>query len=120
PFERHPPTLAHGLDGLELSVRQRAGVVKQTADQRRFPVIDMAHNDDAKLLADRIRDRGGAARHHIYPAARSRSKASSVSRSIARPARSGARVTSSSMMIASRVLASLSIGKVMSLSPSER
>ena len=84
----------------------------------------LAGDDDAQLVAGRGLLRGadglGGVAHHMYPAARSRSKASSVSRSMARPARSGAFVCSSSAMISSMVEALLSIGEVMSWSPSER
>src|SRR3546814_2274231 len=97
--------------------------MEQPADQRRLAVIDMADDDDAHLLprhhvtgdrgrAGAQRSRGDVA-HHMYPAARSRSNASSVSRSMARPARSGARVCSSSSMISSMVAALPAIGDVM-------
>ena len=56
PFERHAAPLAHRLDGLELAVGQRAGVVDQPADQRRLAVVDMADDDDAQLLAQRPSD----------------------------------------------------------------
>src|SRR5262252_5074082 len=55
-----------------------------------------------------------------YPATRNRSKASSASWSMARPARSGVRVVSSSAMIASIERACDGTGNVMSASPSER
>ncbi len=118
PFEGHAAALAHGLDGVELAVGERARVVEQAADQGGLAVIDMADDDDAQGLARR--DHFRTHLHHMYPAARSRSKASSVSRSMARPARSGAVVASSSAMISSRVAALLTIGEVMSWSPSER
>ena len=57
---------------------------------------------------------------YIYPAARSRSNASSLSWSIARPERSATLVCFSSSMTSSMVDAVLSTGKVMSSSPSER
>jgi hypothetical protein len=50
----------------------------------------------------------------MYPAARSRSNASSLSWSIARPERSETLVVSSSAMISSSVAASDAIGAVMS------
>ena len=56
----------------------------------------------------------------MYPSARSRSTESSASQSIARPARSGARVASSSATISGAVAAAESTGWVMSASPSER
>ena len=56
----------------------------------------------------------------MYPVVRRRSKESSASLSISRPARSGVRVISSSAMISSMVDASLSMGAVMFFSPSER
>ena len=46
PFERHAAPLADRLDGLELALGQRAGVVEQAADQGRFAVIDVADDDD--------------------------------------------------------------------------
>ncbi len=119
PLKGHAPALAHRLDGLQLAVRQRARVVEQAAHQRRLAVIDMADDDDAKRFGPRRRGRGMGG-HYMYPAARKRSKASSVSRSMARPARSGAVVSSSSAMISSNVAALLAIGEVMSESPSER
>src|SRR3546814_655204 len=115
PFERHAAPLAHRLDGLELAFRKRPGVVKQAADQRGLAVIDVADDDDAELLPEQVRGgRDGPARHYMYPAARRRSKASSVSRSMARPARSGARVCSRSSMISSMVAALLALGDVRS------
>src|SRR5471032_1456326 len=119
PFEWHAAAFAHGLDGVELAVGQRAGVVEQAPHQCRLAVIDMADNDDAQRLGPRCRGRGMGS-HYMYPAARRRSKASSVSRSMARPARSGAVVSSSSAMISSSVAALLTMGEVMSESPSER
>src|SRR6476619_2201474 len=65
---------------------------------------------------------GGLRAHHAHrsPALRRRSNASSDSRSMARPARSGILVAASSAMISSMVPAFDSTGKVMSASPSER
>src|SRR5262249_21694290 len=118
PLERHPAPRAHRLDGLELAFGQRAGLVEQPADQRRLSMVDMPGDDDPELVARR--GRVTYRLHHMYPALRRRSKASSVSRSMARPARSGARVASSSAMISSRVSAVLTMGNVMSMSPSDR
>ena len=64
--------------------------------------------------------RHNIASHHIYPSRRRRSKLSSASWSMARPARSDVLVVSSSWMIASSVSALLGTGDVMSWSPSER
>src|SRR5579872_6306811 len=49
---------------------------EQTPEDRRFTGVDVADHDDANLT-------------HMYPDVRNRSKASSVSLSIERPARSG-------------------------------
>jgi len=65
-------------------------------------------------------DREDAFVAHMYPAERNFSNASSLSWSIARPARSGCVVVSSSAMISASVAASLLIGVVMFFSPSDR
>ena len=116
PFERHAALFRHRLDGFQLAVGHRAGVVDQPSDQRGLAVIDMADDDDGQR-AHPLDHALGRLAHHIYPAVRSRSKASSVSLSMARPLRSGTRVCSSSAMISSMVAASLATGWVMSMSP---
>ena len=116
PFERHAAPLAHRLDLLQLAVGQRAGVVEQAADQGRLAMVDMADDDDAHEIAFGAH-RGAA---HIYPVARRRSNASSVSRSMARPARSGVRGL---LQLADDLLDRVGVavtGMVMSWSPSER
>jgi hypothetical protein len=64
PFEGHAAPLAHRLDGLELALGQRAGIVDQATDEGRLAVIDMADDDDAQLIAHGGRRIFGA-RHHM-------------------------------------------------------
>ena len=96
------------LTACDFSFRQRAGLVQQAPHERGFAVVHVPDDHELQLI------------HHMYPSARRRSNASSDSWSIARPARSGTRVASSSAMISSMLEASLATGKVMSLSPSDR
>src|ERR1700693_4802785 len=88
----------------EFTFTDGTGVDQEACEQRRLAVIDVACEDDV----------------HMYPPARSRSKASSLSESITRPARSGALVARNSSMIWSIEIASLWIGSVMFFSPSDR
>ena len=48
PLERHAAACTHGLDGVELAVRERACIVNKSADQRRLAVIDVTGNDHAQ------------------------------------------------------------------------
>ena len=108
PLEGHAALLGHRLHRLDLALGQRAGLVQQAAHQGRLAVVHVPDDHQLELV------------HHMYPSARRRSNASSDSWSIARPARSGTRVVSSSPMISSMLEALLAMGKVMSRSPSER
>ena len=127
PLGRRAAAGAAGHHVVDLRLVQQAEVVQQPADQGRLAVVDVARHDDARDLvvgdgAGR-RQRTGrecARPSYMYPAVRRRSKESSLSLSITRPARSGSRVAISSAMIASTVAASLLIGTVMFFSPSDR
>jgi len=142
PLERHTALLGGGLQRLDLAVGQEVELVQQPSEQRRLAVVDVAgdanrHGGEippkrASLASPRgagaLGRPGGAEvgfvrsarRHHMYPAARSRSNASSRSWSIARPARSSCRVVSSSAMISAIDDALEVTGEVMSFSPSDR
>src|SRR6185312_17321800 len=111
PLKRHAALAARLLQRRHLALRQRAGVVQQPPDQGRLAVIDVADNGNGKgatviLLPSSVTHRATSSIEtafltpHMYPPARSRSKASSASWSWARPARSAMRVLSSSAMIA--------------------
>ena len=50
-FKFHPFRLACLLDALDLSFRQRIGVVQNPADQRRLPMINMANENDLERCA---------------------------------------------------------------------
>lgn len=63
PFERHAAPRADGFEHLELAFGQAAGLVQETADQRRLAMVDMADDDDADLRSRRaIWHRRGAVR----------------------------------------------------------
>src|SRR5262249_31644870 len=38
---------AHRLEQFELALGEASGLIQETADQGRFPMVDMADNDDA-------------------------------------------------------------------------
>ena len=122
PFEGHAAALAHRLDRLDLALGKGTRLVEEAAHEGRFAVIDVPDDDETQGRARAVRGNAlaPALAHHMYPSARSRSKASSASWSMARPARSALRVRSSSAMTASMSAASLATGWVMSWSPSER
>jgi hypothetical protein len=44
PFKRNAAPFGHFLELFQFSFRQRAGIMKQTADKRRFAMVHMAHN----------------------------------------------------------------------------
>ena len=50
-----PRRSAIGLQLLEFAFRQRAGVVKQAADEGRFAVVHVADDDDLELFGGRAR-----------------------------------------------------------------
>ena len=108
----HPLRLACLLDAFDLSFRQRIGVVQNPADQRRLPMIDMANENDFERCA-------------FVVSQETLSRAVSASRCVRDdPARGRrarvVRVSSSSAMISSIVLALLSTGFVIGLQPNER
>ena len=82
PLERHAAALAHRLDGVDLAFRKRTRIVEQPPDHARLAVIDMAdhHDLEGRPGLDRQVPRQIHLVHvYMYPAARSRSKASSLS-----------------------------------------
>jgi len=94
------------LQLFDFTIHQAARIVQQATDQRGFSMVDMTGQNNMQ--------------GHMYPRTRSCSKLSSVSLSMARPARSEVFVVSSSAMISSIVEALLATGNVMLCSPSER
>jgi hypothetical protein len=48
PFKWHSAPAADRLNLFKFTFRQRAGIMQEPANQRRFPVIDVAHNDNSK------------------------------------------------------------------------
>ena len=115
-LERLRVALAVSLDLLELALRQRAGVGKQTADDRALAVIDMAGDHEAQPLAVR-------GRRHMYPLRRRSSSVPRSSASCARPDRSAMSLNlpvRSSATSSAGVFAVDSTGKVQGWQPSER
>ena len=100
-LERHAAPAAGSLDTLQLALRERAAVVQQAADERGLAVVYVADDDDAQGLGGGIHGTS----IHIYPLARSRSNASSLSWSCARVLRSATVVPRNSAMISGTVAA---------------
>ncbi len=53
PLELHPAPRAHGLQRVELALRQIARLVQQPPDQRRLAVVHMPHDDHPHARTDR-------------------------------------------------------------------
>src|SRR5207244_6831053 len=110
PLERHTPPLRDLLQLLQLAFGQRPGVMKQPAYERGLSMVHVPHNHDFQLFSwsadvhlpsyiTNLTCVTYLTPSHIYPSRRSFSKASSLSLSCARPARSGTLVWRSSSMI---------------------
>ena len=56
PLEGHATPLAGGLDRLKFTLRERAGVVQEAADERGLAVIDVADDDDAQGQGGGVHD----------------------------------------------------------------
>src|SRR5437879_3728316 len=50
PFKRDSAALGNFLELLELSLGQGAGVMEQSADESRFPMVHVTNNDNLELF----------------------------------------------------------------------